>query len=235
MPTVSCKLPARASRLPRSPSIAGGASSDRMTRRHARRHPVAGFSAGRPISTIALMQRTCLEGDEADLFRDHHEPLVRSVARALRIPEAVAEDAAGHAWMILVRNQPRRDHIAAWLRVVAIHEAIRLWDLEVDDVPYDPEDDERRSLPTLGLMVQAHELLEAVRELSPRQRQVLIPFAAGYTYEEIAAATGLSPRNVERVLRRARRCLREDLGIAVPADERPAWRAGGEPLSVAAA
>ena len=68
-------------------------------------------------------------------------------------------------------------------------------------------------------------------ELGARQRQVLIPFAAGFSYQEIAAATGLSPRAIERTLKRARRRLRADLGFAPEMTSTPT----ASPESVAAA
>lgn len=191
---------------------------------------LAGARVRSSIPTVPIRPR--FSGDEADLFRDHHDPLVRSVSRALKIPVAVAEDASSVAWLVLLRSQPRRDHIAAWLRVVAIREAIRLWDLEVLDVPYDPDEAERFAMASMDLAIQARELLEAVGDLGRRQRQVLIPLAAGYSYDEIAAATGMSLRLVDRTLRRARRRLREDLGLAPDEDELEPLE---PPLAVAAA
>lgn len=197
------------------------------------RQTTAGWADAQvPSSIPAVPIKPSFSGDEAQLFRDHHGPLVRSVARALKIPVAVAEDASSVAWLVLLRSQPRRDHIAAWLRVVAIREAIRLWDLEVLDVPYDPDEAERFAMASMDLAIQARELLEAVGDLAGRQRQVLIPLAAGYSYDEIAAATGMSLRLVDRTLCRARRRLREDLGFAPQEDD---FEPHESPLAVAAA
>jgi hypothetical protein len=48
------------------------------------------------------------------------------VARAVRAPNDLIEDACQTAWAILLRAQGDRCAMTAWLRVVAIHEAYRL-------------------------------------------------------------------------------------------------------------
>jgi DNA-directed RNA polymerase specialized sigma24 family protein len=67
-----------------------------------------------------------LRGDEEDLYRRHDHELRRTVARAVYAPPELIEDACQNAWAILLRCQPRRSTVFAWLRVVAIHEAYRL-------------------------------------------------------------------------------------------------------------
>jgi DNA-directed RNA polymerase specialized sigma24 family protein len=65
-------------------------------------------------------------GDEGELFRRHHRELHRAVARVVRGPHELIEDACQTAWAMLLRCQPERRTVFAWLRVVAIHEAYRL-------------------------------------------------------------------------------------------------------------
>ena len=65
-------------------------------------------------------------GDEEELYRRHHRELHRAVSRAVHAPRELIEDACQTAWAILLRRQPDRDAIFAWLRVVAIREAYRL-------------------------------------------------------------------------------------------------------------
>jgi hypothetical protein len=65
-------------------------------------------------------------GDEDRLYRQHHRDLHRAVARVVRAPRELIEDACQTAWATLLRTQPDRYAIFAWLRVVAIHEAYRL-------------------------------------------------------------------------------------------------------------
>jgi len=69
-------------------------------------------------------------GDEAELYRRHHRDLQRAVAHAVNAPRELIEDACQTAWATLLRTQPDRYAIFAWLRVVAIHEAYRLSAIE---------------------------------------------------------------------------------------------------------
>ena len=64
--------------------------------------------------------------ETADLYRRHHRHLQRAVARVVNAPRELIEDACQTAWTIMLRSQPDRAAIFAWLRVVAIHEAYRL-------------------------------------------------------------------------------------------------------------
>ena len=63
---------------------------------------------------------------EAELFRRHHERLVRALVGRLRIPREVAEDACSFAWLQLLRCRPEPERVAAWLYTVAKHEALAL-------------------------------------------------------------------------------------------------------------
>src|SRR3954452_1843007 len=76
------------------------------------------------------LQRPGPRGDEDELYRLHHHDLHRAVAHAVNAPRELIEDACQTAWTILLRTQPDRHTIFAWLRVVAIHEAYRLSAIE---------------------------------------------------------------------------------------------------------
>ena len=149
-------------------------------------------------------------GDEADLYRRHHRNLQRAVARAVNAPRELIEDACQTAWTIMLRSQPDRAAIFAWLRVVAIHEAYRLsrihrsphledvdhsegWDAVIAEPRHDRRHD--RGAPAL----------ERLAELPPRQRRDLALRVAGFTYREIAKITGgRTYTNVNKHLRKAR-------------------------------
>ena len=73
-----------------------------------------------------MREDTRPRGDEAALFTEHHERLERAVARAVTAPHQVIEDACAFAWLQLLRTDPEREAIFAWLKVVATREAIRL-------------------------------------------------------------------------------------------------------------
>ena len=69
-------------------------------------------------------------GDEADLYQRHHQALLIAVSHAINGSGALIEDACQTAWTILLRRQPDRASVFAWLYVVAIHEAYRLSAIE---------------------------------------------------------------------------------------------------------
>ena len=155
-------------------------------------------------------------GDEADLYRRHHHDLQRAVAHAVNAPRELIEDACQTAWAILLRTQPDRYAIFAWLRVVAIHEAYRLKAIERRDMRLASLRADRRNDEdliadphTLDDALEALEALRALAALPDRQRADLTLKIAGYTYEEIRILTdGRTFTNVNKSLVRARRRIR---------------------------
>jgi RNA polymerase sigma factor (sigma-70 family) len=151
-------------------------------------------------------------GDETALFERYAQKLVRAVRRELRIPEHIAEEACAIAWLQLLRTQPERDAIFAWLRVVATREAIRLVRTQGRDISLDGDPAATPARQDLRVdfevTVEAREALEQISALTARQIRIFSLHLAGLTYEEISAATGHSPRSVERNVMRARRRLR---------------------------
>jgi DNA-directed RNA polymerase specialized sigma24 family protein len=167
-----------------------------------------------PTPSAALPPKR--QGDEADLYRRHHRDLHRAVAHVVKAPRELIEDACQTAWAILLRTQPERYAIFAWLRVVAIHEAYRLSAIERRDARLErlrPEDGEWHDViadrHSLDDAILAFEALRALASLPERQRSDLTLKIAGYSYEEIRA---LTPRrtatNLNKSLVKARRRLR---------------------------
>lgn len=135
-------------------------------------------------------------GDEDRLYRQHHRDLRRAVARVVRAPGELIEDACQTAWASLLRTQPERHAIFAWLRVVAIHEAYRLAAIDrrarhLERLNLDEHDwQELIADPrTLDDAVAALEALRTLASLPERQRSDLTLKVAGYSYEEIRALT----------------------------------------------
>jgi RNA polymerase sigma factor (sigma-70 family) len=156
------------------------------------------------------------QGDEADLYRRHHRDLHRAVAHVVKAPRELIEDACQTAWAILLRTQPERYAIFAWLRVVAIHEAYRLSaterrDARLEDLTDDSNDWEVHVADgrSLDAALDAREALRALAALPARQRDDLALLIAGYSYREIAEITGGRTRtNVNKALVKARQGLR---------------------------
>ena len=157
-------------------------------------------------------------GDENALYHAHHRELHRAVARSVRAPRELIEDACQTAWTILLRAQPDRYAIFGWLRVVAIHEAYRLSAIERRDArlervwPDDCDGDWRDVIADPRSLDAALEALEALRTLASlpdRQREDFSLKVAGYSYEEIRILTGgRTFTNVNKSLVKARRRIR---------------------------
>lgn len=163
-----------------------------------------------------------LRGDEAELYRVHHDRLVRAVAGAVTAPQALIEDACQQAWSILMRRQPDRGlTLFAWLRTVAVHEAYRLSreerrDARLEDLAGDGEWEAWEALlgssGSLDDAIEARRALATLAALPATQRQDLTLRVAGFRYDEIAELGGRprSTNNVNKHLVKARariRCL----------------------------
>ena len=155
-------------------------------------------------------------GDEDRLYRQHHRELHCAVARVVRAPSELIEDACQTAWATLLRTQPDRYAIFAWLRVVAIHEAYRLAAIDrrarhlerlnIDEHNWQELIADPR---TLDEAVTALEALRRLASLPQRQRNDLMLKVAGYSYEEIRALTpGRTFTSVSKSLVKARARIR---------------------------
>jgi RNA polymerase sigma factor (sigma-70 family) len=153
-------------------------------------------------------------GDEEALYRRHHRNLQRAVARTVNAPRELIEDACQTAWTIMLRSQPDRAAIFAWLRVVATHEAYRLSGIHrtphLEDIDHsDGWDAVIAHRVTIDDTIEARRALERLAELPARQRRDLALRVAGFTYREIAKMTGgRTYTNVNKHLRKARARIR---------------------------
>ena len=159
------------------------------------------------------------------MFRRYHDWLVRVTRHRLHCSEALAEDACAHAWLQLCRSQPERtENLAGWLRVVALHEGLRLLrlagrePLTADVGRQEHGEGGRQPVPVeerieapvdVELAAEAREALRALAGLRWRRRRVLALRAAGYSYKEIAAKLGVTYTNVNRHVTEGRGELRE--------------------------
>jgi DNA-directed RNA polymerase specialized sigma24 family protein len=158
-----------------------------------------------------------LRGDEANLFREHHDRLVRSVARAVNAPAAVVEDACQTTWAILLRRQPERtERLFGWLRITAIYEVWRLSGQQRRDVWLEElrsEDGDWNEIFGLdaGLdeRIEARRALEVLASLPERQRDDVSLVIGGYSYREIQDRTpGRTFTNVNKHIAKGRARIR---------------------------
>jgi RNA polymerase sigma factor (sigma-70 family) len=154
-------------------------------------------------------------GDEAELYRRHQDDLLRAVSRVVNAPLELVEDACQTAWTILLRRQPDRVSILAWLRVVAVHEAYRLCraqqrDAHLEDLAHgEGWEAFVADGTTIDDVVEAHRALGLLARLPERQRDDLSLLVAGFSHREIAEMTGgRTLTNVNKHLARARGRMR---------------------------
>jgi len=151
--------------------------------------------------------------DWADVYRATYEDLVRFLHRKVWDPDR-AHDLAQETFMKALDQQP--DNPRAWLFTVAANlardearSAIRrrkhLTLIKVEE--------SSRAVPDPAEEAEQREREDAVRKaldrLSERDRDVLLLWDAGLSYEEIAAETGLAVGAMGTTLARARRRLVE--------------------------
>jgi RNA polymerase sigma factor (sigma-70 family) len=173
------------------------------------------------LSTSAPSRRPAcapLRGDEADLYRLHADHLWRVVRNNVAGPRERIDDACQSAWAIMLRTQPRRETVFAYLITVAIHEG---WELsrrdrrqcplliEDDDVRGELHIEQTRGSGSPEAQVLARETLREIADALPsRQRTVVALLALGYSYREIGELLEYSYTTVNRQLVRAQRTLR---------------------------
>jgi DNA-directed RNA polymerase specialized sigma24 family protein len=160
-------------------------------------------------------------GDEAELFRQHHDQLLRLVSGRVTAPREVVEDACSFAWLQLLRHQPERgDQLIGWLRLVAERRAWALMRgerraLRASDLGGDLDDGDTDPLaaaggttaPDLAAMLDDRATVALLRRLKPQQRTCLILRGQGYTYKQIQAATGQTYTWVNRHVTEGKRAL----------------------------
>src|SRR5213592_714257 len=157
--------------------------------------------------------------DLADVYRTTYRALVRFLYRKVWSAER-AEDLAQEAFARAVVHKP--ENTRGWLFVVAANMArdearraarekrhLTLLKSEPDTVHGSPEEE-------IDTDTQRTHVRAALEQLTPRDREALLLWDSGLSYDEIAAQTGLARGAVGTTLARARRRLVEayDAGLA---------------------
>ena len=165
-----------------------------------------------------------LRGDEAELFVEHNDHLLRIVRGLVVAPEALIEDACAMAWEQLLRHQPQRGPtLIGWLRVVAVREAWRLSRIQRRQPAFDDVVDPDSPTAPLGdtweavipgpadteRELEAQHALRVLAELPEKQRRYFALHVGGLRYEEIMEVTGATYTNVNKHLTRARASVRK--------------------------
>jgi len=150
--------------------------------------------------------------DLADVYRSTYGALVRFLYRKVWDAER-AEDLAQEAFARALVHKP--ENARGWLFVVAanmardearraLREKRHLTLLGSESATTDPAVDD-----ALDAETQRQRVRTALEQLTPRDREALLLWDAGMSYDEIAAQTGLARGAVGTTLARARRRLVE--------------------------
>ncbi|MGW1364915.1 RNA polymerase sigma factor [Streptomyces chartreusis] len=150
------------------------------------------------------------EGFKA-FFENQWPKVVSSLIYYHRFPHQIAEDAASRAMVRLLLDWSKVQSPKAWLRTVAVREAVRLAQQQHAALPDTDLADERAEAELdaveLALMVGA-----ALKTLPPKQQKVMALTIADMKPEEIADELGCTAEQARGNLAHARRALRRALG-----------------------
>lgn len=155
--------------------------------------------------------------DVEAVYRGHAEELRLALRRRFdsSVPDVLIEDACGSTWLIAwaKRHEIRDGNAMGWLVTVALHEALALLRKRRFERPGDgAEPADARTSP--DLIREAHEALELVAGLTPNQRVALSLQLAGYSYKELAEATGKTYTWANRHVSEGRAALRQRGGLS---------------------
>jgi len=170
----------------------------------------------------ALVERACA-GDVRAFERLYREHSGRVYGLCLRMTRdaAMAEDCAQetfiNAWRSLARFETRSS-LATWLHRIAVNVVLakrrRPWAV-TEPVQGDDEDASEYDW-TLSSALEVDEIEAAIRELPDGARDVLVLHAIyGYSHPEAAQMLGVAEGTCKAQLHRARKLLRERLGVEV--------------------
>ena len=150
--------------------------------------------------------------DIAEVYRNTYPALVRFLYRKVW-DQGPAEDLAQEAFARALVHRP--ENTRGWLFVVAANMArdearkaarerrhLTLLKSEPDVTQYAPEEE-------IDAATQSQRVRVALEQLTPRDREALLLWDAGMSYDEIATQTGLARGAIGTTLARARRRLVE--------------------------
>jgi RNA polymerase sigma-70 factor (ECF subfamily) len=166
-----------------------------------------------------------------ELFTEVHDRYFATIYRyvASRLGAQTAEDVAAETFLVAFDRRatfdPGRGDLRIWLfgiatNLVARHrrkEARHYRALARLDVTSTVEGHENRVVATMAAKRLLPDLAASLSRLSKGERDVLLLVALGQlTYEEVAAALGISPGTVGSRLTRARKKLNSVLNLETP-------------------
>ncbi|HKD53777.1 MAG TPA: RNA polymerase sigma factor [Steroidobacteraceae bacterium] len=169
----------------------------------------------------ALVQRACAGDTRAfeRLYREHAGRvygLCLRMTRDAQLAEDCTQDTFINAWRALPKFETRSS-LSTWLHRIAVNVSLakRRKSTPVEPLPED-EDGGAFGEWTLETPVEVHEIETAIGELPEGARDALVLHALyGYSHVEAAQMLGIAEGTCKAQLHRARKLLRERLGVEV--------------------
>jgi len=170
----------------------------------------------------ALVQRACAGDTRAfeRLYREHAGRvygLCLRMTRDAQLAEDCTQDTFINAWRALPKFETRSS-LSTWLHRIAVNVSLAK---RRKSTPVEPiaEDEEGGAAPgewTLETPVEVREIETAIGELPEGARDALVLHALyGYSHVEAAQMLGIAEGTCKAQLHRARKLLRERLGVEV--------------------
>jgi RNA polymerase sigma-70 factor, ECF subfamily len=168
----------------------------------------------------ALVQRACAGDARAfeRLYREHVGRvygLCLRMTRDVQLAEDCTQDTFINAWRALAKFETRSS-LSTWLHRIAVNVSLAKRRKSTPVEPQ-PEDEDGAALDwTLETPVEVHEIESAIGELPDGARDALVLHALyGYSHGEAAEMLGIAEGTCKAQLHRARKLLREKLGVEV--------------------
>ena len=171
----------------------------------------------------ALVQRACAGDTRAfeRLYREHAGRvygLCLRMTRDVQLAEDCTQDTFINAWRALPKFETRSS-LSTWLHRIAVNVSLakRRKSLSAEAAPAAPENGEAATEAwTLETPVEVQEIESAIGALPEGARDALVLHALyGYSHGEAAQMLGIAEGTCKAQLHRARRLLRERLGVEV--------------------
>jgi RNA polymerase sigma-70 factor, ECF subfamily len=169
----------------------------------------------------ALVQRACAGDTRAfeRLYREHAGRvygLCLRMTRDVQLAEDCTQDTFINAWRALPRFETRSS-LSTWLHRIAVNVALaRRRKSPLVEQPPEEEDAEVGGDFTLETPLEVQEIETAIGELPDGARDALVLHALyGYSHGEAAQMLGIAEGTCKAQLHRARKLLRERLGVEV--------------------
>jgi RNA polymerase sigma-70 factor (ECF subfamily) len=168
----------------------------------------------------ALVQRACAGDSRAfeRLYREHAGRvygLCLRMTRDAQLAEDCTQDTFINAWRALPKFETRSS-LSTWLHRIAVNVSLAKR-RKSSPVEQAPEDDEGVATEwTLETPVEVREIETAIGELPEGARDALVLHALyGYSHVEAAHMLGIAEGTCKAQLHRARKLLRDRLGVEV--------------------